>query len=68
MEAKQFGLKVLDAVEKVVREQPNNKYLKMFFDAHHVTFASIFRQDRDALDRLILYDNYHRETYREVMP
>ena len=46
----------------------NNKYLKMFFDAHHFTFASIFRQDRDALDRLIQYNNYHRETYREVMP
>jgi hypothetical protein len=68
VEAKKFGLKVLDAVEKVVHEQPNNKYLKMFFDAHHVKFAAIFRQDRNALDRLIQYDNYHRETYREVMP
>jgi len=58
------GLKVLDAIEKVVREQPNNKYLRNFFDAHYQTFADIFRNDAKSLERLIDYDNKHRETYR----
>jgi hypothetical protein len=66
-EAKVYGIKVLDAIEKVVSEQPNNKYLRTFFDAHYVTFAQIFELDNDALNRLIRYDNYHRDTYRQVM-
>jgi hypothetical protein len=60
------GLKVLDAIEKVVREQPNNKYLRSFFDAHYQTFAQIFRDDAKSLERLIDYDNKHRETYRNI--
>jgi hypothetical protein len=66
-EARKLALKVLDAIEKVVREQPNNKYLRMFFDAHYNTFAKIFNNDETALTRLIDYDNKHRETYREAM-
>ena len=66
-EARTFAMKVLDAVQKVVSEQPNNKYLKNFFDAHHLEFAKIFQNDADALNRLITYDNYHRETYRKAM-
>ena len=65
--AKEFALKVLDQIEKVVDEQPNNKYLRTFFDAHHVTFSKIFSGDKKNLNRLISYDNYHRETYRAVM-
>ena len=67
-QAKVYALKVLNAIQKVVNEQPNNKYLKTFFDAHYVTFAKIFENDKDALERLIKYDNYHRDTYRQVMP
>ena len=67
-QAKLYALKVLDAIQKVVNEQPNNKYLKTFFDAHHVTFAKIFENDKNALERLIKYDNYHRDTYRQAMP
>jgi hypothetical protein len=66
-EAKVFALKVLDNIEKVVSEQPNNKYLRTFFDAHHVTFGHIFSGDNEILNRLVGYDNYHRETYRQVM-
>ncbi len=66
-EARVYGIKVLDAIQKVVNEQPNNKYLKTFFDAHYVKFAKIFENDPDALNRLIIYDNYHRETYRKAM-
>jgi len=32
----------MEAIEEVVQQQPNNKYLKMFFDAHYVTFAKSF--------------------------
>jgi hypothetical protein len=67
-EAKLYALKVLDSIEKVVSEQPNNKYLRTFFDAHHRTFAIIFQGDKNALTRLVNYDNYHRDVYREVMP
>ena len=63
-----YALKVLDNIEKVVSEQPNNKYLRTFFDAHYVTFAKIFKGDKETLARLIQYDSYHRETYREVLP
>jgi len=65
--AKQYGFKVLDAIEKVIREQPNNRYLRLFFDAHYIKFAQIFKEDEEALNRLIGYDNKHRETYREAM-
>jgi len=67
-EARVYGRKVLDAIDKVFSEQPNNKYLKTFFDAHYQQFAQIFESDEDALTRLIQYDNYHREAYRKAMP
>ena len=67
-EAKEYAIKVLDKIEKVVNEQPNNKYLRTFFDAHHVTFSMLFEGDEENLTRMINYDNYHRETYRGVMP
>ena len=66
-EAREYGLKVLDAIKKVVNEQPNNKYLKMFFDAQYVTFAQIFQNDNENLELLVNYDSNHRETYREAM-
>jgi hypothetical protein len=67
-EAKKYAVKVLTAIENVVNEQPNNKYLRTFFDAHYVTFAKIFENEPKYLNLLIKYDNYHRETYRQVMP
>ncbi len=66
-EAKLYCSKVLDAIGQVVEDQPNNKYLKNFFDAHHLVFAKIFEDDPESLKRLINYDNYHREIYREAM-
>ena len=66
-EARVYGLKIMEAIEKVVHQQPNNKYLKMFFDAHYVTFAEIFHGDQQNLDLLIKYDSPHRETYQEMM-
>jgi len=66
-EAKKYCSKVLDAIEEVFEEFPNNKYLRTFFDAHHLVFAKIFADDPDALKRLIIFDNYHREIYRKAM-
>lgn len=67
-EAKIYAMKVLDAIDKVVNEQPNNKYLRTFFDAHHVFFAQIFEGDAKTLTRLVRYDSYHKEIYRQAMP
>ncbi len=67
VEARKLALNVLDAIHKVVDEQPNNKYLRFFFDAHHVTFARLFAGDGESLNRLINYDNRHRETYRDAL-
>jgi hypothetical protein len=66
-QAREYGIKVLDAIKKVINEQPNNRYLKMFFDAQYVTFAQIFQNDNENLERLVNYDSNHRETYREAM-
>lgn len=64
-EARKYGLLVLDNIEKVHRNQPNNKYLKLFFDAHYKEFATLFRGDNEVLNRLIKYDPLHKELYRE---
>jgi hypothetical protein len=66
-QAREHGIKVLDAIKKVINKQPNNRYLKMFFDAQYVTFAQIFQNDNENLERLVNYDSNHRETYREAM-
>jgi hypothetical protein len=66
-EARAYGQKVMTAIEEVISQQPNNKYLKMFFDAHYVTFAEIFRGDLETLDLLTRYDSPHRDTYQEMM-
>lgn len=68
VEAKKYCSKMLDAIGRVAEEQPNSKYLKNFFDAHHNVFAKIFEDDPESLKRLIIYDNYHREIYRKAMP
>jgi len=66
-EARTYGLKVIENIEKVLHQQPNNKYLKMFFDAHYQTFAEIFRGDQQTLDLLMRVDSPHRDTYQEMM-
>jgi hypothetical protein len=66
-EARVYGQKVMEAIEMVVQQQPNNKYLKMFFDAHYLTFAEIFRGDQKTLDLLTRYDAPHRDTYQGMM-
>jgi hypothetical protein len=68
-EAKTHALKVLDAIEKVVKVRPNSRYLSNFFDAHYNSFAQIFNKDNKNLERLMYYDInlQHRETYENAM-
>ncbi len=64
-EARKYGKIVLDKIEKIYRIQPNNKYLKLFFDAHYKEFALLFRGDNKTLNLLVKYDPLHKELYRE---
>ncbi len=65
--ARSHALKVIAAIERVVRDQPNNKYLRLFFDAHYRTFVEIFRGDREVLQKLVTFDSNHRDGYRAAM-
>jgi hypothetical protein len=66
-EAQQFALKLIAGVEKAYKLQPNNKYLKQFFDAHYRTLANIFRGSNEILTKLVTYDSLHKEAYRNAM-
>jgi len=66
-EAIKHANKVMDAIEKVVREQPNNKYLRLFFDAHYRTFVEIFKNSSLTLKKLMQYDPNHRDVYKELL-
>ena len=64
-EAKKYAQKVLKNIEKVYKNQPNNKYLKLFFDAHYKELAQLFRGNVKVLQDLELYDPLHKNLYRE---
>jgi hypothetical protein len=68
-EAKKYALNVLDAIERVVKLRPNNRYLNNFFDAHYNTFAQIFQSDNPNLERLMVFDSdqRHRKVYENAM-
>jgi len=64
-EARKYALKVMENIQKVYKIQPNNKYLKLFFDAHYNEFAKLFKGDNNTLNKLVEYDPLHKELYRE---
>jgi len=64
-EAKKYGKKVLDKIQQVYKIQPNNKYLKLFFDAHYKEFAKLFKSDKKILNKLVQYDPLHKDLYRQ---
>jgi hypothetical protein len=66
-EARKYAVKTLDGIEKAYKLQPNNKYLKQFFDAHHITLADLFRGNREVLNKLTIYDSLHKDDYRNAM-
>lgn len=63
--AKFFGDKVMTKIEMVYKDQPNNKYMKLFFEAHYRTFAQIYKNDPSTLEKLILFDPGNKEHYRQ---
>lgn len=67
-EAKKFAKNVMAGIKKVYSQQPNNRYLRIFFDAHYRELAQLFEGDLAVLEDLVEIDSRHRETYREYMP
>ena len=59
---------VLKGIRKVFTAQPNNKYLRVFFEAHHKEIAMLFEGKFDILEELTEIDSKHRETYRQYLP
>ena len=66
-EARKYAEKVLINIEKVYKNQPNNKYLKLFFDAHYKELAQLFRGNVKVLQDLEIYDPLHKNLYREFV-
>ena len=66
-EARKYAEKVLDNLDKVFKNQPNNKYLKLFFDAHYKDLAQLFKGDAKSLQQLEIYDPLHKGFYKEYM-
>jgi hypothetical protein len=66
-ESKKYAVKTFNGIEKAYKLQPNNKYLKQFFDAHYRTLADLYRGDQTILNKLSLYDSLHKEMYRSAM-
>jgi hypothetical protein len=64
-EARKYAKKVLVNIDKVYKNQPNNKYLKLFFDAHYKELAELFRGNNEALQQLIGFDPLRKDLYRE---
>jgi hypothetical protein len=67
-ESQKFANIVLKGIKKVYSQQPNNRYLRMFFDAHYRELAQLFEGQISVLEELTEMDSRHRETYREYMP
>lgn len=65
--AYQLARKVMQGIQKVVSVQPNNRYLSIFFNAHHRQLAVLFAGRNAELEKLTEFDSKHRETYRKQM-
>lgn len=64
-EARKYAHLVLKKIEQVYKNQPNNKYLKLFFDAHYKEIAVLFSGNTKVLQELEIYDPLHKDFYRE---
>lgn len=68
IKAFEYSKKVFDGILKVYKKEPNNKYLSLFFDAHHKEIAMLFENKHEQLKELVEMDSKHRETYRAYLP
>lgn len=66
-EARKYAKKVMVNIEKVFKNQPNNRYLKIFFDAHYKELAQLFKGNVKVLQDLETYDPLHKNFYREFV-
>lgn len=67
-EAYEYTKTVFDGIKKVYKFDPNNKYLSLFFDAHHKEIARLHEGKFEELEELTIIDSKHRESYREYLP
>ncbi len=67
-EASKYAQKILEGMRKVVVSQPNNRYLRIFFEAHYKELAALFSGNFKALEELVRFDSKHREYYRKYLP
>jgi hypothetical protein len=67
-EAYKYAKKVYDGISKVYNHQPNNRYMRIFFEAHHKEIAMLFEGKNEILEKLTEIDSKHRETYRSYLP
>ena len=67
-EAYKYAAKVFECIKKVHNSQPNNRYLRIFFEAHHKEIAALFTEKFEVLELLVDIDSKHRETYRQYLP
>jgi len=68
-EARKYAQKVFKNIEQTHNNQANNKYLRIFFEAHYKELAQLFIGNVEVLEKLILIDpvQTHREFYREYI-
>jgi hypothetical protein len=64
--APQMGREGLTLLEGVRKKNPGHKETKDFLNAHYVDIAKIFRNDSEAMDRLMAVDTVHAEAYRRI--
>ncbi|MBD3225644.1 MAG: DUF4835 family protein [Caldithrix sp.] len=65
--AYEFAKKVLNAIAKVKKSQPNNEYMTTFFKSHYNELAKLFSGKNEELEMLVNFDSKHRATYRDHM-
>jgi len=66
--AEKYAMHVYEGIKKVYKAQPNNKYLRVFFEAHYKEIAMLFEGKFDILEELTEIDSKHRATYRQYLP
>jgi len=66
--AYKLTLKVLEGIQKEYNFQPNNYYLRIFFDAHNRDMAMLLSCHEDNLRAMLDIDSKHRDAYREYLP
>jgi hypothetical protein len=65
--APRLGLQGVAALESVLRKNPEHKEALDFLKAHYMDIAEIFKDDVPVLERLLVMDPAHKETYQRFI-